>query len=396
MKSQKIILIIIIPVLLNCSSVRSQSIIIQPPLIVPTDCISLLQLYAATLHNLSDSTFRAALIGSISYGEGLGSLELLAEGTSSDFILPHGTLVIDEQLVEAQLLPVKYKFNRTDLKKSYLTTACLLPGIYEVCLKVLDFDNPTLPDGSQNLLGIQCFNFEIKGSSPLLLIIPFDGEEIKSHLPLFGWTQTTANYPDARYHLQIVEKLGFQSAYEAIQRNPVFYQESDIYNNLFMYPPHARPIDECKEFAWKVDVEDQKGRILNSSEIWAFKTVCPEQEENDDEKSDLPAERLAYYHLLDRDEGTPVPVVDGKLRFEIEIPFPDGHPIAFSVLNEQGQELKQKGGILNERYGDSVVHTGSNRYLLDLTEAGLATSGLYLLRLDGLKYPKFLRFKLIE
>ena len=109
------------------------------------------------------------------------------------------------------------------------------PGKYDVCLTLFDANS----DG-QEFLTQTCYTREKQMLSNLLLVSPFEGDEVSIDIPLFTWTPVLPLNPGAMYRIQIVEILANQTAFEAFRSNPIFFEQSGLMSNIFQYPVSAR------------------------------------------------------------------------------------------------------------------------------------------------------------
>ena len=71
------------------------------------------------------------------------------------------------------------------------------------------------------------------------------------------------------YSIKITEKFGQQSSYDALQSNPAFYRQSNIYSTIFQFPVAAREFTAGKSYAWQVNAYIN-GTLVSTSEVRDF------------------------------------------------------------------------------------------------------------------------------
>ena len=268
--------------------IKAQEIIIQPPVFTPFECTDFFNLYTGTVTNFMQESFRTQLLLEVDYTSPSGNSFRLAEGIlkgnpSSDF--PSGLTVIDNASVETIYPDRRITFFDKDIENLLQQSKCLPPGTYDVCLTLYDI---TAAIGSSDFLTQTCYRRDKQMFSPLLLVSPFEGDEVSISLPLFTWTPVSPINPNAMYRIQMVEMLANQTPFEAFRANPVFFERAGLFSNIFQYPVEARTMLPCTEYAWQVTYELQGTFVsqafqrvpdfLQQSEIWTFYTPCKEEE----------------------------------------------------------------------------------------------------------------------
>ena len=322
---------------------------------------------------------------------------MLAEGSTSNFTVPTSGLTITTQTAEQYLYPIDFKFYDTSLENTYFNTGCLVPGFYEVCIQMIDSENPTTGDGQPNILGNICYSFEIQLTTPLLLVTPFDEASLDTPLPLFSWTPVLSTLTDAYLPAPDRGMFGFQSPFEAFRSNPIFYEEKGLLANVMLYPIAARPFDDCRNYAWRVHVTNSSGKYISSSEIWTFKSSCGLQEEvseeeNNDEEGDLVSK--PYLALNQKEEGAYTPIADYELRFLFDNNYDSYESVDYAIVDGKGETISanvipksENTDQLETDVNSTVVKTGENRFLLNLEELGLKEKGLYTLMVNSISKP---------
>lgn len=71
------------------------------------------------------------------------------------------------------------------------------------------------------------------------------------------------------YKLKIAEIIGMQSAYDAMESNPLFYSQNGILTTSYQYPIAARSFSAGRKYAWQVQAF-VNGVLLSESEVWSL------------------------------------------------------------------------------------------------------------------------------
>lgn len=122
------------------------------------------------------------------------------------------------------------------------------------------------PNINQTLLRVKPTGRE--GSIPMTM---YSTAKRYSNSIVFSWLPPTPLPASVRvtYRIKIVELIGNQSPYDAMQSNPMFFSASGIMTTSFQYPVAAREFNPEREYAWQV--EAYAGDVLlTSSEIYSF------------------------------------------------------------------------------------------------------------------------------
>jgi len=72
------------------------------------------------------------------------------------------------------------------------------------------------------------------------------------------------------YKIKIAEIIGMQSAYDAMQSNPLFYSQNNISATSYQYPIAARSFTAGMKYSWQVQAF-VNGTLLSESEVWSFR-----------------------------------------------------------------------------------------------------------------------------
>lgn len=391
----------------------AQDIIIQPPIFMPFECTEFYKLYTGLVTNFSQQTYSTQLLLEVDYTSPSGNSFRLADGIlkgnpSTDFLV--GATIIDNTTYESLYSDRQITFYDRDFESLIATTKCLPPGEYEVCLTLYDI-NATI--GGAEFLTQTCYVREVQMFSPLLLVSPFEGEEILIDLPLFTWTAVTPFNPNAMYRLQVVEILANQTPFEAFRSNPIFFEQTGLMSNIFQYPIAARTMIPCTQYAWRITYElrgsfvstafQQVSNFLQESEIWTFHTSCDEEEDEEESIEELNLTKQ-YFKPQIYDIRT-YEYNEDRFRFEIDNSYANGLILEYSVEDEFGKILntnccdilmdncencEEEAIILRENGG---LSTGKNLLRIETAELNLEEGKYYTIRFTGLKEDVQIKFK---
>jgi len=385
----------------------AQDIIIQPPIFTPFECTEFYNLYTGFVSNFSQESYTTQLLLEVEYTSPAGTTIRLADGLlrgnpSADF--PPGVTIIDNTNFERIYSDRQITFYDREIENLLATSKCLPPGEYEVCLSLYDI-NASI--SSADFLTQTCYVRAKQMFSSLLLVSPFEGEEILIDLPLFTWTAVTPFNPNAMYRIQIVEILANQTPFEALRSNPVFFEQSGLMSNIFQYPVAARTMLPCTQYAWRVTYELQSGFVstafqtipdfLQQSEVWTMQKPCDEEEEDTgEEEEDWIKEYFipTTYHVKTYEyRGT-------KFRFEIDNPYAEGTPLDFIIYDDSGQPLRYESSsngpgwdhaeASNDQEG---LKKGTNLLKIDTDKIDLKEGEYYTIQFTGLKEDLMIKFK---
>lgn len=390
----------------------AQEIIIQPPMFTPFECTDFYKLYTGTVMNFSGEPFNTRLVLEVDYTTPAGNAFRLADGILKGIpatVFDPGTTIIDNTSYERIYSDRQITFYNKDIENLLSTTKCLPPGTYDICLTLYDINNT---DPNAEFLTQTCYTREKIMFSPLLLVSPFEEEEIQIDLPLFTWTAVTPFNPRAMYRIQIVEILANQTPFEASRSNPIFFQQTGLMSNIFQYPISARTMLPCTEYVWNVTYELQGGfssmafqrvpDFLQQSEFWTFRTACEEEEEQISEGEEG---ILKEYFKTGIYQVKTYEYTGNKLRFEIDNPYGSGTGIDYIIEDEHGELLNTKccdiiidqcdtcekeSVTLKENDG---LSNGKNLLRIETDDIGLSEGRYYTMRLMGLKEALIIKFK---
>jgi len=250
------------------------------------------------------------------------STGLIVDVTSSIFTIPSGVKRIKAADVGTITVNQKNSTYQTVINR----LSALPNGTYEICVEVID--------ASTNIiLGTSCIEHEVLNLSQVTLLYPEDNS-ILNHLDeeetgdtsfsnqrgiekkdirrgmviakpgsitphkrlasssiVFSWLPPTPlpNNFSVKYRIKIVELFAQQSAYDAMQSNPLFFSASGIVTTSFQYPISARDFSTDRTYAWQIDAYAGE-TLIASSEIYTFSfqpTSATRRTLNDSKRSSL-------------------------------------------------------------------------------------------------------------
>lgn len=268
------------------------------------------------------------------------------------------------------------EFHHTDFYNYYLTHGKFISGRYHICYIFTELAEPQPKT--------QCIDLDSPIQTTLHLVSPSDESEIHSYNPVLSWIYSQDLLPGYQYMLTLAEKDSAQTPEEAILNNPsllITYLE----DNYLFYPITAVPIEDCKEYAWKVDVIGESQLIL-TSEIWYFKVECPD--------SDTTPKPDFYFPLSLSDQGQ-IYHAGHYLPFMFDQPYQKITESSIDIYNSDGTLLLSNAQINEVRTNViNKCYNGYNLFLINLNKAGIVDPGLYILTFKNQKHTYFLRFKL--
>ncbi|MDW8272292.1 MAG: hypothetical protein RML15_07805 [Bacteroidota bacterium] len=214
-------------------------------------------LWRIQLNNLSREAVRVYLVGIVTEAQ---DGEVVNTRSAVITLKPGPTQLTANQLEPIKLIRVHPKY-----RELYLRTGEVPSGNYTACAYVRSAD-------TDEELGSDCFEQSIQRTSPPILVQPRDGDTIPSESrPVFTWLPPTPIPPGVTvtYTLRIVEMLGRQTPFDAMLRNPAYFERTDLRSAMLQYPLDARPFRTDRSYAWKVSAYAGQA-LLGESEVWHF------------------------------------------------------------------------------------------------------------------------------
>ncbi|MGE3801661.1 MAG: RCC1 domain-containing protein [Candidatus Kapaibacterium sp.] len=232
---------------------QSVTVILSQP---PPNQLRVSDLWRVQLFNNSGESIKVYLQG-IATREGEGQI---VDAQSTVFTLPPGRLAVKG----SQLEPIKVNQSIPKYRDIVTRTGTVPSGEYEICVFVRD-----AATGEE--LGSDCITQIVERLSPPILIAPSDESEVQEPLPVFTWTPPVPAPSSSKltYTLRIAEILGRQTAYDALQSNPAFYEKTNIPTTVYQYPTAARTMQTNKRYAWRITAYSNNVS-LGESEVWEF------------------------------------------------------------------------------------------------------------------------------
>ncbi|MFH1198397.1 MAG: hypothetical protein V1720_22030 [bacterium] len=236
-------------------------------------------MWKVTLINSTGTDYRVYLQGTATES----TSGLIAEATTATFILTQGTRFISP----VDIMPISVHSANGKYDEVVKNIGGVPSGEYEICVSVINAD-----DGL--VLGSQCIQQEVMNLTQIELLGPGDNAFIESGksisgLPsadsgtdeifeivngsfiVFNWLPPSPVEPSqaVTYSITITEMLGLQSSYDALQSNPAFYKQGNIYSTIFQFPSAAREFSPGKKYAWQVSAYFN-GVLISTSEVRNF------------------------------------------------------------------------------------------------------------------------------
>lgn len=160
------------------------------------------------------------------------------------------------------------KFGESQAVPMLSQTGRFPEGEYEYCFQFLRTSYKPDPEIFEN-----CFQQTILPAMPLLLIDPYNGDEICNTRPGFSWQPPVPLIPDVRYRIVVVPVYDKQDAMEALVNNRPVINMAGLRQQFINYPPQTPDLVKGQQYAWQVLVH--KGDIIvTKSEVWQFTVKC--------------------------------------------------------------------------------------------------------------------------
>jgi len=234
-------------------------VIVQQP---PFNQLKTEDLWKLTLINSSSNTYSVYLNGTLTETEA----GLIASGKSKTFVLSPGTKIFTAASYHELSASVEYPNPDPKYEQSIIRTGNFPSGDYEICVYAVE-------SGTETELGFQCIRHSINLMSPPTLISPDNDSELNVKYPEFIWLAAILPGERVNYIFKMVERLGMQSDYEAIEMNYAYYITT-VTHTMLTYPVSASELIDGKEYVWRVQSVDENGNPIGSnngySEVWSF------------------------------------------------------------------------------------------------------------------------------
>ncbi len=226
-------------------------------------------LWRIKIVNRSTTTYTVCLFGTLTE-TGIG--KLLVDATTARFRVPPGTKII----TGAEIQPIDANYYDDRYKQIFLRTGQAPTGEYRICVEVRN-------DCGSEVLATDCKDQRVQVLTPPILVAPPDESTVTERQPTFSWLPPSPLRAGQRptYQLRIVEVLGRQTAYDALQANPAWFDRSNIPTQVFPYPISSRPFVVKHRYAWQIKAFSD-GFPIGESEIWWFEYGKIPTDEGDD------------------------------------------------------------------------------------------------------------------
>lgn len=163
-------------------------------------------------------------------------------------------------------------------------------GEFEYCFQYLEKGFKPDPEIHEN-----CYHQTILPATPLLLIDPYNGDEICNTRPSFSWQPPVPVTPDTRYRIVVAPIADKQDAATALAQNKPLINIADLRQQFITYPPQVPDLVQGQSYAWQVFVHS-RDLVITRSEIWRFTVKCDTAvQEKDSYREAKPVLEGSYY-----------------------------------------------------------------------------------------------------
>ncbi|RYY59425.1 MAG: hypothetical protein EOO05_13265, partial [Chitinophagaceae bacterium] len=164
-------------------------------------------------------------------------------------------------LLDYNALNALFDVNTFDLvgitARQIATREGLPEGNYQICVRVWDYDNPTIPVSADAPSG--CVFIRLTQLEPPILIKPFDKDNINLGASavqniIFSWNIPAGSEPGTQYLLRVIEMLDpTKNPNDAMnsKTTPAFF-ETITNSNIFLYGPAEPALVAGRKYAWAV------------------------------------------------------------------------------------------------------------------------------------------------
>lgn len=184
---------------------------------------------------------------------------IIFEATSASFTMEAN---YSGPVNRVDLEPVDVEYHDGDYEDIFQRTGTLPAGNYTICVYVKSVDGENM--------GNDCIMQIIAHPSPPELINPFDEANVTEELPVFLWLPPMPIGDFVTYNIKIVELLDGQVPIEAMEANPAWFEETEVFSTSFQYPISAREFEQGITYAWKVTATSGDGLVIGESPVWSF------------------------------------------------------------------------------------------------------------------------------
>lgn len=223
----------------------------------PPNQLKIADLWRIRLVNNTQNTYTVCLFGTLD--ETARGLRLV-DATTTTFTLPPGTKIV----TGAEIQPIDATYHEERYKNVFLRTGQAPTGEYRICVEVRN-------ECGTQVLATDCKTAVVQQLSPPILISPPDESIVEEPFPAFSWLPPSPLRAGQRpgYRIRIVEMLGRQSSYDAMQSNPAWFERGAIPATVFQYPISSRKFRVGGRYAWRI-IASEGDFPMGESEIWSF------------------------------------------------------------------------------------------------------------------------------
>ncbi len=186
-----------------------------------------------------------------------GENKLIFEGETTVFQVMPGLVVVGPDQVES----LHVLHSDPAYERLLFQTGSVPAGTYIICVDVLEAE-------TGELLTRACVLHEVLHPSPPQLLMPANEARLFEEFPSFSWLppMPVPVELDLRYRLKVVEVLDGQNPYEAMESNPAWYLEEEVFSPLMVYPMDARELESGTVYAWQVQAMGGNGVPVGENE----------------------------------------------------------------------------------------------------------------------------------
>lgn len=171
--------------------------------------------------------------------------------------------------------PVEVAHFDPEYESYVINTNNLPPGEYIICVRVYEAEM-----GSE--LAHECITHSVFMPAAPEPVYPHHDAMIYEPFPVFTWLPPAPPPPlEIFYSLKLVEVYDGQSPYEAIQSNPAYFTDHEVYTNAFPYPAYAAALESGATYAWQIQALMSGGIPVGenngTSDVSTFQYVSMEE-----------------------------------------------------------------------------------------------------------------------
>lgn len=314
-----------------------------------------------SINSNEDRTFKAFARIEISdvAGDVLGVL------VSDEFLIKLGLNYSDQLISERGYKPSFTKREYENIHKPYFQ---FTPGSYSVCIQILSSESVELTR--------QCGMINIENIYDLMLVYPYNDDELIEKYPHFTWTPLVFS-GKIRYKIRWIVSDRNNLSSSDFNSFPTFHEGWSFPMNIFPYKSSMPIFDKSEIYQWRVEafLGDRK---ITESEIWRFRFSEPQDD-------------VANINFIDVEEimnGTTIYTRGDHLGLFIK-DFTGHENFEYTIENDKGKDVSASRS--NEPC--HIVH-GSNYVKIELPQS-IRSNSPYTLRYKTSK-GKFDKIKFVK